>query len=64
MKFTYDRGYAIQTKSMLVGSDLSTDDVIDQLIDSLGLTGSVDDYELEEINHMTQGLYDNSNQWM
>ena len=59
MKFTYDRGYAIQTKSMLVGSDLSTDDVIDQLIDSLGLTGSVDDYELEEINHMTQGLYAN-----
>ena len=45
----------MQTKSMLVGSDMTTDGVIDQLIDSLGLTGEVEDYELREINHMSQG---------
>ena len=55
IKFSYDRGYAVQTKSMLVGSDMTTDGVIDQLIDSLGLTGEVEDYELREINHMSQG---------
>lgn len=56
---TYDRGYAIQTKSVLVESTLTAEDLIDQLIDSLGLTGGVDDYILEERNHMTQCVYNN-----
>ena len=55
IKFTYDRGYALQTKSTLVDSDMNTVDVIDRLIDSLGLTGDVEDYQLQEINHMSQG---------
>jgi 2C-methyl-D-erythritol 2,4-cyclodiphosphate synthase len=54
LKVTYDRGYAIQTKSMLVGSDSTAEDLIEQLIDSLGLTGSAEDYILEERNYMTQ----------
>lgn len=39
---------------MLVESDSSSDDLIDQLIDRLGLKGSIDDYALEERNHATQ----------
>ena len=56
IKFTYDRGYALQTKSTLVDSGMTTNAVIDRLIDSLGLTGDVEDYQLQEINHMTKGL--------
>lgn len=58
---TYDRGYALQTKSLLVGSDTTAEEVIDQLIDALGLTGSPDDYILEERNHLTQGTVYNIN---
>lgn len=55
MKITYDRGYAIQTKSLLVGNNMSSEELIDQLIGSLGLTGCVEDYVLQEKNHLTHG---------
>ena len=55
MKITYDRGYAIQTKSLLVGNNTSSEELIDQLICSLGLTGCVEDYVLQEKNHLTHG---------
>ena len=52
---TYDRGYVLQTKSVLTESTSTVEEVIDQLIDALGLTGSCDDYVLEERNLMTHG---------
>lgn len=53
IRITYDRGYAIQTKSMLVGSDSVTEDLIRQLIEVLGLSGKPEEYVLEERNHST-----------
>lgn len=55
MKITYDCGYAIQTKSLLVDSNTSSEELIDRLIDCLGLTGRVEEYVLQEKNHLTHG---------
>ena len=55
LKITYDRGYAVQTKSMLVESTTTAIELIEQLIDTLGLTGGAEDYVLEERNLMTHG---------
>lgn len=55
LKVTYDRGYVLQTKSVLTESTSTVEEVIDQLIDALGLTGSCDDYVLEERNLLTHG---------
>ena len=55
LKITYDRGYAVQTKSMLVESTTTAIELIEQLIDTLGLTGGAEDYVLEERNLMTSG---------
>ena len=55
LKITYDRGYAVQTKSMLVESTTTAMELIEQLIDTLGLTGGAEDYVLEERNLMTNG---------
>lgn len=51
MKITYDRGFAIQTKSILAGSNVTTSKIIEKLIINMGLSGTVDDYVLEERNH-------------
>ena len=56
LKITYDRGYVLQTKSVLTESNSTVEEVIDQLIDALGLTGSCDDYVLEERNLITNGI--------
>ena len=55
LKITYDRGYVLQTKSVLTESNSTVEEVIDQLIDALGLTGSCDDYVLEERNLISNG---------
>lgn len=57
IRITYDRGYAIQTKSMLVGSDSVTEDLIRQLIEVLGLSGKPEEYVLEERNHSTHSKH-------
>lgn len=51
IRITYDRGYAIQTKSMLIGSDSVAEDMIRELIEVLGLSGNPEDYAIEERNH-------------
>lgn len=55
LKVTYDRGFVLQTKSVLTESTSNVVEVIEQLIDALGLTGSCEDYVLEERNLMTSG---------
>lgn len=55
MKVTYDRGYAIQTKSLLLENTTTADEAIEQLFEALGLPGNPKDYALEERNIMTGG---------
>lgn len=52
---TYDRGYAMQTKSLLLENTTTAADAIVQLFDALGLRGSPSDYALEERNIVTGG---------
>ena len=52
---TYDRGYALQTKSILVESNTTAAEVVEQLSEALGLRGTPSDYALEERNVMTGG---------
>ena len=52
---SYDRGYALQTKSLLVKSSTTASEVVEQLFDALGLRGSPTDYALEEHNTRTGG---------
>lgn len=56
LKVSYDRGYAMQTKSLLVESTTTASEVVEQLFDALGLRGSPTDYALEERNIMTGGI--------
>lgn len=57
MKFTYNTGFAVQATGTLVDSSMTTSDVIDKLIDKFRLLGDVDDYQLHELNHATQGIH-------
>ena len=52
---TYDRGYALQTKSLLLENTTTAADAVVQLFDALGLRGSPSDYALEERNIVTGG---------
>ncbi|XP_064382815.1 uncharacterized protein LOC135331544 [Halichondria panicea] len=53
VKVTYDRGYALQTKSLLVENVTTTSEAVEQLFDALGLRGNPSDYAMEEHNLMT-----------
>ena len=55
IKVTYDRGYALQTKSLLVESTTTVAEAVVQLFRALGLRGAPVDYALEERNIMTGG---------
>lgn len=55
VKVTYDRGYALQTKSLLLQNTTTAFEAVEQLIDALGLRGSPSDYALEERNVVTGG---------
>lgn len=55
VKVTYDRGYALQTKSLLMENTTTTADAVVQLFEALGLRGSPSDYALEERNIVTGG---------
>ena len=57
VKVTYDRGYALQTKSLLMENTTTTADAVVQLFEALGLRGSPSDYALEERNIVTGGIY-------
>ena len=52
---SYDRGYALQTKSLLLENTTTAADAVVQLFDALGLRGSPSDYALEERNAVTGG---------
>ena len=56
VKVTYDRGYALQTKSLLLESTTTATETVDQLIEGLGLRGTPLDYALEQRNTRTGGL--------
>ena len=55
VKVTYDRGYALQTKSLLLQNTTTAYEAVEQLFDALGLRGSPTDYALEERNVLTGG---------
>ena len=55
VKVTYDRGYALQTKSLLLENITTAAGAVEQLFDALGLRGSPSDYALEERNLSTGG---------
>ena len=55
VKVTYDRGYAVQTKSLLLESTTTAAEAVEQLFDALGLRGSPTDYALEEQDIMSGG---------
>ncbi len=57
VKVTYDRGYALQTKSLLVENVTTTSEAVEQLFDALGLRGNPSDYAMEEHNLMTGGTF-------
>jgi hypothetical protein len=54
---TYDRGYALQTKSLLLESTTTSSEAVKQLFEALGLRGSPKDYALEERNIITGGNF-------
>ena len=56
VKVTYDRGYALQTKSLLMENTTTTAEAVVQLFEALGLRGSPSDYALEERNIVTGGI--------
>lgn len=55
VKIAYDRGYALQTKSLLLENTTTSAEVVEDLFDALGLRGRPSDYALEERNIMTGG---------
>ena len=55
VRVTYDRGYALQTKSLLLENTTTAFQAVEQLFDALGLRGNPKDYALEERNIMTGG---------
>ena len=55
LRVTYDRGYALQAKSLLLENTTTAAEAVEQLFESLGLRGSPNDYALEEHNAMTGG---------
>lgn len=55
VKVTYDRGYALQTKSLLLKNTTTTREAVEQLFEALGLRGNPKDYALEERNVLTGG---------
>ena len=55
VKVTYDRGYAVQTKSLLLESTTTASETVAQLIQGLELRGTPLDYALEEKNTRTGG---------
>lgn len=55
VKVTYDRGYALQTKSLLLENTSTAFEAVKQLFEALGLRGSPKDYALEERNIVTGG---------
>ena len=57
VKVTYDRGYAVQTKSLLLESTTTVAETVAQLHHGLGLRGTPMDYALEERNMRTGGVY-------
>ena len=48
IKVVYDRGFALQTKAVLVESTTSVAQVVQHTIEALNLPGGSDDYALEE----------------
>lgn len=56
IKVNYDRGYALQTKSLLLENVTTAAEAVEQLFDALGLRGSPTDYALEEHNALTGGM--------
>ena len=52
---TYDRGYTLQTKSLLLESTTTVSETVAQLFDTLSLRGSPADYALEQRNSRTGG---------
>ena len=57
VKVTYDRGYATQTKSLLLESTTTAAETVAQLCQCLNLRGTPMDYALEEHNLRTGGAY-------
>ena len=55
VKVTYDRGYALQTKSLLLQNTSTAYEAVEQLFEALGLRGDPKDYALEERNILTGG---------
>ena len=55
VRVTYDRGYALQTKSLLLENTSTAFEAVEQLFEALGLRGSPKDYALEERNVVTGG---------
>ncbi len=55
VKVTYDRGYALQTKSLLLENVTTAYQAVEQLFEALGLRGAPKDYALEERNVLTGG---------
>lgn len=51
----YDRGYALQTKSLLLENTTAAYQAVEQLVEALGLRGNPKDYALEERNIVTGG---------
>lgn len=65
VKVTYDRGYALQTKSLLLHNTTTAFEAVEQLFAALGLRGSPSDYALEERNIVTGGkflIYNSANE--
>ena len=56
VKVTYDRGFAVQTKSLLLESTTTATETVAQLFHGLGLRGTPMDYALEERNVRTGGM--------
>ena len=56
VKVTYDRGYALQTKSLLLENVTTSSQAVEQLFEALGLRGDPKDYALEERNVVTGGI--------
>lgn len=55
VRVTYDRGYALHTKSLLLENTTTAIQAVEQLFEALGLRGKPKDYALEERNTVTGG---------
>lgn len=56
LKVRFDRGYVVQTKSLLLESSCTASGAVATLHSSLGLRGAPSDYALEECNGLTGGV--------